>query len=995
MSKTLLETVLRLSAASVATIALAAPIATGFGGEDVINGRPWHHLDMTVRALAGDADAGVGVSEPQMDGVGFSQEAAMSIAWHADYIDSYLYNPLWWAEDLPDKTRFKSAIAMQSELVKMHHDDTFTTDGVIDNWERYTAGLLIGLYWAAEQEEGGVAAAHNLLGIASHAAQDFYSHSNWMDEPGRRQRTWFEYSLNEKRAMTLYTAAYETPASQSPHHHGAYSPSCPVLLESAIHRPLSVICGGISPMQDTPICSGYRACDGAETIDMSIYDIDVPSSTLYLQPAGIALDTTILSRIGANQRGLANRRGGMEAGNRSSTERATCNAIVNFGNSCAHDPDGDECETPDIVRQCTVDTDYFFSDTKRLAMRTTEQYMQLLESAVKDFDPSQSGDKYEVFWERVKSNPSNLASRTQQFEDLSRVPFQFMSAGDYPVKNAGTRAHPGVDQSAGWFLRLEIETSNSIGSGTDADIKLDVEGEGFQETFLLDHSPLSTATGAVSSPFLVYNDFEMGDRDVYTVGPFATLPDRVSLVNDSANGDDVVDALLTDFSHTIDSALTSARRLALSIFGGNADYVKDAKMVISTREAERLIGAAAGGRATEKIRIDGGPEGKFDVSYTMQFVDDELTSRQRNDGWRAIEVRLKQLKCIKESEIDGLSASDEPYFFASLSPLSGVSGARVKTFKSQVFTDVDDGETRQIRNNRFILKVPRNGGVVLSVQMWEEDSESAGDQAEAFRTFSTGIDEATRSGNSEFLTTLGQAVGEDWRVERVTITPFKRDKRPVIASSPQVVSDIGWIDGGQRKTIPIDGRRLKPLIARHRDDLSAWKVQKLVKIPENIGRSAQNEDRLYQSVPEGSIQDGAPASVKKPNFEAPVAAKPRGFQSADNAAVHNWSITDVKPLRDGDKITFLVTVELATAVSKGDFSRNVILNLVSTKGKRTQQNVSITVPAGDGKSTSTHKLSILAAGSKPSDYSIYLSDSIKASSVRDRVASDNKVSRRF
>ena len=32
---------------------LLSPGAMGFGGEDVAEGNPWHHEDMTIRALAG------------------------------------------------------------------------------------------------------------------------------------------------------------------------------------------------------------------------------------------------------------------------------------------------------------------------------------------------------------------------------------------------------------------------------------------------------------------------------------------------------------------------------------------------------------------------------------------------------------------------------------------------------------------------------------------------------------------------------------------------------------------------------------------------------------------------------------------------------------------------------------------------------------------------------------------------------------------------------
>ena len=41
--------------------------------------------------------------------------------------------------------------------------------------------------------------AHNLLGVSLHANQDFYSHSNWIDDDDLRSRTWFEVDPDSAR----------------------------------------------------------------------------------------------------------------------------------------------------------------------------------------------------------------------------------------------------------------------------------------------------------------------------------------------------------------------------------------------------------------------------------------------------------------------------------------------------------------------------------------------------------------------------------------------------------------------------------------------------------------------------------------------------------------------------------------------------------------------------------------------------------------------------
>src|SRR5687767_5105883 len=202
--------------------------ALGFGGEDVVDGSPWHHEDTTIRALYGPVwfvQSGFPatsdcprsprdiVGGPDYEAAGFSIEAACSVAWHADFIDAYLYNPVWWAQG--GFSRFKAAMVGHPELVKLHFDDTFTTNGIRANWERYGAGTLIGLYWASLR--GDVAAAHNLLGVSVHAVQDFYAHSNWADDPARRCGTWLQSEVDDRDAMTLYSGAYELPEAVAPH----------------------------------------------------------------------------------------------------------------------------------------------------------------------------------------------------------------------------------------------------------------------------------------------------------------------------------------------------------------------------------------------------------------------------------------------------------------------------------------------------------------------------------------------------------------------------------------------------------------------------------------------------------------------------------------------------------------------------------------------------------------------------------------------------------
>ncbi|HRK21455.1 MAG TPA: hypothetical protein PLX06_06585, partial [Fimbriimonadaceae bacterium] len=90
--------VMRLGLAAAAV--LTAPHAAhSFAGEDFLLGNPWHHE---------------AISEDAMKAKGFSAAAYDEIAWHADYIDSYLYNPLFWIQG--GLSRYKVAMASFDEL---------------------------------------------------------------------------------------------------------------------------------------------------------------------------------------------------------------------------------------------------------------------------------------------------------------------------------------------------------------------------------------------------------------------------------------------------------------------------------------------------------------------------------------------------------------------------------------------------------------------------------------------------------------------------------------------------------------------------------------------------------------------------------------------------------------------------------------------------------------------------------------------------------------
>jgi hypothetical protein len=168
-------------------VLLGGRVAHAFGTEDLLNG-PFHHEVITEEAAKAVEFKGELSSETS--GNAARTEALHTLGWNADYIDSYLYSPYWWAADA-GLDRFKVSLSTSHELERLHFDDLFSSDQVHHTWRRYTTGTMAGLLWAANRYKNGdtsaIHAAQNIVSVSLHAMQDFYSHSNWVDDPGAAQ----------------------------------------------------------------------------------------------------------------------------------------------------------------------------------------------------------------------------------------------------------------------------------------------------------------------------------------------------------------------------------------------------------------------------------------------------------------------------------------------------------------------------------------------------------------------------------------------------------------------------------------------------------------------------------------------------------------------------------------------------------------------------------------------------------------------------------------
>lgn len=733
---------------------MMAGSALGFGGEDLVEGRPWHHDDITMRALAGN--------DPRYEGAGFSRGAALGVAWASDYLDSYLYNPLYYLK--PVDNRFTAAMIGHPELVKLHFDDIFSTSGITGTWQRYASGTLIGLYWASLQGvSGDVDLAHHVLGVSLHAVQDFYSHSSWVDDPSRRCTTWTEFAPESRQALSLSTGAYELIGSGAPNLHGQYSLSCSIVGNTTFTKPLEVICSGLSPLQNASFCEAFRACSDSADIP-AVLDGTYVDNVIRISEPGIAIDSTWMAEVQAK-----NRPGIADDG---SFER-------NFDGM--HFPEA-MCEPIIGVKRaglCNPASIQLFAGAKDLAIRASMEWIAWLDDAMQAMGPREA-----AFWERVKTQGSNVPNQRLGYEDFAKLPYLFLTAGPYPIGNSST---PDQRQpsDAGWYLRLEIETANVANAGTNADIYAEIDGDGWSERILLDRLP------GELNPIVGYDDFEQGDHDAYVVGP---LPGQPSVMRLASELPSIVRSYWTEYAEDIEAVIEELRTDLISLVQGNADLVGSNKLMVSTPEVVTMLSTA--NAADRFLKIDGGINGEFDIVYRIRPTQFRLTAEEAAAGWQSFEVELRRLDGIRESTVDRFSTSDEPFVIFLVSPLNGQSDA-IQAYLSDPIPDFDAGDRHVFARrtgSSSIVKVPPEGGVVISAQIYESDSESAADRDRLRRIYESGLDAVEEERDEQLLAALNAAFAADWEPKELDVFAFRRGDTPM-AGTVLKTSDLPIIEG--------------------------------------------------------------------------------------------------------------------------------------------------------------------------------------------------------
>lgn len=891
---------------AIGTAFLPSQLASAYSGEDLLKGGPWHHEDITCRALNGDAyclkiDKSKGL---YADDLGFSERATHAIAWHADYIDSYIYSPILWAQAAKKgqparsiRKRYLAGMANYWGLASLHFDDLNSTQDIQETWNRYLAGTLIGLEWAATRKmpdgsTGDVQAAYNILGLSLHANQDFYSHSTWINAPWRRNLTYLDATKRQRDATVVMTGAYEQAVA--PVQHGKYSFACTAYTKAPLQSLMSLACADVVPTANLGFCEEYRECKQNNRQDARVEVAGLPTDFVVLAPPGIAMDNTSLARVGAHQRGLAVE-DGLARPDRTILQKMNIDvrnpAIrdTNLGprissgveaalKEAADDREMTEAKSINVRENCELiinhkqncerDSDFLFAESKHLAVVSSKQWVRKVSTYMEKEHPG--------FWTKVKNCTKDCAGFfnyknppekvTRSFENYQDFPFQFMSAGhDKPT------AHP--DKNA-WYLRVEVDTANERGAGTSADIKL-IGNEARGEVFLMDYLSMTDPHSPVRG-VLTYDDMESGDKQVYTVGPFQDFPTNVTLFNDSSSGSERRRAI----RHSIRDGIISSFESARHMFRNDQDYVgvinwdpSRAELDEIIRSGERLeFGAInlTSAPGTKFMIIDGGDEGVYQFDIKVSKTRWQGSGDYR--GWAEYDIYIDKITCLRESTVDGGTAEDEPFFFAGLSSY-GLNTPEFHRYGPFSNIGTNGNDRRVIEENRSFRKVrlPHGGAMMLSLEAHESDKEKPRDRTALFNKFMGSISQADMDDYPKVVAEFGRTFGGDWKVSGLRIYAFQRGNNPKYGRVFKLPNPL-WIDEDARIRLQLDRSSAKSLgvdLADLSDKRSLY--------PQVIARGSTQEGQAlpYNPKPKPKVHEIENPNIKIPNVrpKAPISKK--------------------------------------------------------------------------------------------------------------------------
>jgi hypothetical protein len=711
---------------------LLARVQCRFGTEGPLMPAPdpdmWHHEGLTRRAAGGVMRPGDGPPTPA-----FSAEAVNALAFHADWVDSYAYNVEWWLNPLhgggPDRALV--ALSTYSELAKLHFDDLFSAREITATWRRYLSGTLCGLEWVAACDlppRLKVSCAQNIIGASLHALQDFYSHSNWVDDPTRRGSTWFDVDT-ERMDAWLYTGSYESAAQHGVHEHGVLELWCSLLRTVPLGEELlEIVCDAGSPLRKSAMCDNYRRCRTAQPVSLPLFEgVTLPEGVAYVS-TGMNLDSYWQAPVGVRTRGI--------------TDMSPAEA---------------------------------FETAYALAERTSCQWLHLLQALCT------SNPLLAPLWQDLTSQGvghADYRSDTEPWERFDLLPYGFLTAGDYPTH---------ADDDTRWYVRLEIWTGNDSQANTNGAIEAALSGGPSQ---LLDHGPKPSGVGM--SDLRGHNDFTKGSVAVYDAGWCTQLPPRVRLTNTAPGLGTVLLAIAKALVDAVVSFLESVVDFLKSLIGWHPDFVGQAKAIIPPHVLDALVPGGSSHAFT--IDVDGQSEGHYRLHGEVAATATTTTLPNLTPA-RDYVVSMLRLECVEESNLDGLSNSDE-IFFVGLVNVHG-SGRPGESWRSRKFDGDDAFDAGSVRDigRTFTVTVPRKHGfLTLPIAVWESDLETTEERDEIQASFAAGMAGRLQAEEASLYSQIGASMGQAWQLGAVRVTAFRRNYEAEVVLYERHLVDQ-WIDG--------------------------------------------------------------------------------------------------------------------------------------------------------------------------------------------------------
>ncbi|HRK23271.1 MAG TPA: hypothetical protein PLX06_15735, partial [Fimbriimonadaceae bacterium] len=297
-----------------------------------------------------------------------------------------------------------------------------------------------------------------------------------------------------------------------------------------------------------------------------------------------------------------------------------------------------------------------------------------------------------------------------------------------------------------------------------------------------------------------HNDFESGDDEAYTVGPFEKLPAQFKLFNNEAGGPEIGRAIAQSAIDSVRSLAETVGDSLLGLVAGHADKVGTNRMFWN---AEQLAAIPAAGRAFT-IAVNGGDEGHYRLDgRILKTAESHAGTAQ---PWHEFRVQLTSLYCIREGSVDRLSPSEEPYVLALLVPFPG----NIMKYKTAPIRDTDTGETKRIGYTFPTIRVPKNHGMLsLPISIWESDSESETSRRQQLDQFAGEASRRTGPARQGVLDALGAAVAADWEIGSISVYAFNRGGHVLRTGKVYEASINAWLKGKERRSFPLDAAKLK------------------------------------------------------------------------------------------------------------------------------------------------------------------------------------------